>query len=105
MAQTGTEELEALIAQSSLGTLGARMLRNRTDPAVAERIGALIGRVRVLVLGGDGYCGWPTSLYLSDRGYEVTILDNLSRRDIDNQLGTASLTPIQPDRRAAARLA
>jgi UDP-sulfoquinovose synthase len=96
MAEIGTDEVVALIEQSSLGTAGARMARARTDPAVAQRIGDLIGKVRVLVLGGDGYCGWPTSLYLSERGYEVTILDNLSRRDIDNQLGTASLTPIRP---------
>jgi UDP-sulfoquinovose synthase len=96
MTETGAEEFDALIEQSSLGTPGARMLRTRTDPAVAERIRDLIGKVRVLVLGGDGYCGWPTALYLSDRGYEVTILDNLSRRSIDNRLGTASLTPIRP---------
>src|SRR5579859_5583920 len=52
--------------------------------------------MRVLVLGGDGFCGWPTSLYLSDRGHEVTILDNLSRRNIDNELEVESLTPIRP---------
>jgi UDP-sulfoquinovose synthase len=50
--------------------------------------------MRVLVLGGDGFCGWPTSLYLSDRGHDVTILDNLSRRKIDIDLEVASLTPI-----------
>jgi UDP-sulfoquinovose synthase len=52
--------------------------------------------MRVLVLGGDGFCGWPTSLYLSDRSHDVTILDNLSRRDIDNELEVQSLTPISP---------
>jgi UDP-sulfoquinovose synthase len=52
--------------------------------------------MRVLVLGGDGFCGWPTSLYLSDRGHDVTILDNLSRRNIDNELEVQSLTPIRP---------
>src|ERR1700678_2540723 len=52
--------------------------------------------MRVLVLGGDGFCGWPTSLYLSDRGHEVTILDNLSRRKIDIDLEVESLTPIVP---------
>ncbi|HKR70853.1 MAG TPA: NAD-dependent epimerase/dehydratase family protein [Streptosporangiaceae bacterium] len=52
--------------------------------------------MRVLVLGGDGFCGWPTSLYLSDRGHDVTILDNLSRRNIDNELEVQSLTPITP---------
>jgi UDP-sulfoquinovose synthase len=52
--------------------------------------------MRVLVLGGDGFCGWPTSLYLSDRGHDVTILDNLSRRKIDVELEVDSLTPIRP---------
>src|SRR5215469_17030805 len=52
--------------------------------------------MRVMVLGGDGFCGWPTSLYLSDRGYEVTIVDNLSRRKIDVELEVESLTPIRP---------
>ena len=47
------------------------------------------------VLGGDGFCGWPTSLYFSERGMKVTILDNFSRRKIDDQLGVASLTPIR----------
>jgi len=52
--------------------------------------------MRVLVLGGDGFCGWPTSLYLSDRGHDVTIADNLSRRKIDVELEVDSLTPIRP---------
>ncbi|MBO0772204.1 MAG: NAD-dependent epimerase/dehydratase family protein [Actinobacteria bacterium] len=52
--------------------------------------------MRVLVLGGDGFCGWPTSLYLSDRGHDVTIVDNLSRRKIDVELEVGSLTPIRP---------
>jgi UDP-sulfoquinovose synthase len=50
--------------------------------------------MKVFVLGGDGFCGWPTSLYLSKRGYDVTIIDNLSRRKIDIELGVQSLTPI-----------
>ncbi|WP_310621388.1 NAD-dependent epimerase/dehydratase family protein [Flexibacterium corallicola] len=49
---------------------------------------------KVLVLGGDGFCGWPTSLYLSSLGYEIIILDNLSRRKIDIDLEVSSLTPI-----------
>jgi UDP-sulfoquinovose synthase len=51
--------------------------------------------MRVLVLGGDGFCGWPTSLYLSDRGHDITIVDNLSRRKIDVELEVESLTPIR----------
>ena len=49
---------------------------------------------KVIVLGGDGFCGWPTSLYLSDKGHEIIIVDNLSRRKIDVELGCDSLTPI-----------
>jgi UDP-sulfoquinovose synthase len=52
--------------------------------------------MRVLVLGGDGFCGWPTSLYLSDRGHDITVVDNLSRRKIDIELEVDSLTPIRP---------
>ncbi|MDA8288251.1 MAG: NAD-dependent epimerase/dehydratase family protein [Actinomycetota bacterium] len=52
--------------------------------------------MRVLVLGGDGFCGWPTSLHLSDLGHDVVIVDNLSRRNIDNELEVSSLTPITP---------
>ncbi len=50
--------------------------------------------MKVLILGGDGFCGWPTSLHLSSKGHDVLIVDNLSRRNIDNQLETSSLTPI-----------
>ena len=52
--------------------------------------------MKVLVLGGDGFCGWPTALHLSARGWDVVIVDNLSRRDIDNELEVGSLTPIRP---------
>jgi UDP-sulfoquinovose synthase len=52
--------------------------------------------MKVLVLGGDGFCGWPTSLHLSAQGYEVAIVDNLSRRKIDVELECESLTPIRP---------
>jgi UDP-sulfoquinovose synthase len=54
------------------------------------------GKLRILVLGGDGFCGWPTSLYLSDKGHDVVIVDDLSRRNIDNELEVGSLTPIAP---------
>jgi UDP-sulfoquinovose synthase len=50
--------------------------------------------MKIAVLGGDGFCGWPTSLHLSDAGHEVHILDNLSRRWIDTELGVQSLTPM-----------
>ncbi|MEE2996199.1 MAG: NAD-dependent epimerase/dehydratase family protein [Pseudomonadota bacterium] len=52
--------------------------------------------MKVLILGGDGFCGWPTALHLSEGGAEVVIVDNLSRRNIDNELEIQSLTPIRP---------
>ena len=52
--------------------------------------------MRLLILGGDGFCGWPTSLHLSALGHDVAIVDNLSRRKIDNELECESLTPIRP---------
>ncbi len=51
--------------------------------------------MRILVLGGDGFCGWPTALHLSQKGHDIVIVDNLSRRNIDNELEVQSLTPIQ----------
>ena len=50
--------------------------------------------MKIIVFGGDGFCGWPTSLHLSNLGHEVKIVDNLSRRNIDNELECQSLTPI-----------
>lgn len=50
--------------------------------------------MKIAVLGGDGYCGWPTALHLSAAGHDVCIVDSLIRRDWDVELGAASLTPI-----------
>lgn len=50
--------------------------------------------MKIIILGGDGFCGWPTALHLSNVGHDIVIVDNLSRRNIDNELGTNSLTPI-----------
>ncbi len=52
--------------------------------------------MKVLVIGGDGYCGWATALHLSNRGYDVAILDSLARRHWDDKLGVGTLTPIAP---------
>src|SRR5437762_9709278 len=52
--------------------------------------------MRILVLGGDGYCGWPTALYLSRKGHEVAVADNFLRRLWDHELGAMTLTPIAP---------
>ncbi|MGG1686066.1 NAD-dependent epimerase/dehydratase family protein [Pseudalkalibacillus sp. NRS-1564] len=52
--------------------------------------------MRIIVAGGDGFCGWPTALYLSKQGHEVTIIDNMVRRKWDDELRSNSLTPILP---------
>jgi UDP-sulfoquinovose synthase len=52
--------------------------------------------MKICVLGGDGYCGWATALYLSKRGHSVAIVDNFIRRQWDFELGAQTLTPIQP---------
>ncbi|EHK80084.1 NAD-dependent epimerase/dehydratase family protein [Saccharomonospora azurea] len=59
--------------------------------------------MRVLVLGGDGYLGWPTALHLSDCGHDVAVVDNYARRKYDEELGSQSLVPIEDlDTRVAA---
>lgn len=59
--------------------------------------------MRILILGGDGYLGWPTAMYLSAREHEIELVDNYTRRTMHTERGTASLTPIRPmnDRVAA----
>jgi len=50
--------------------------------------------MRIAIFGGDGFIGWPTTLHLSNLGHSVTVVDNLSRRWIDTELGVQSLTPM-----------
>lgn len=52
--------------------------------------------MKIAVLGGDGYCGWATALYLSQKGHAVAIIDNFMRRQWDHELGAQTLTPIRP---------
>ena len=52
--------------------------------------------MRIGILGGDGYCGWATALYLSAKGHTVAIVDNFARRQWDYELGVQTLTPIRP---------
>ena len=52
--------------------------------------------MKIAVLGGDGYCGWATALYLSGKGHNVAIVDNFVRRLWDHELSAQTLTPIQP---------
>ncbi len=51
--------------------------------------------MRILVLGGDGYLGWPTALHLSRRGHDVGVVDNFARRQYDFEMGVDSLVPIR----------
>src|SRR5690606_8444423 len=86
--------LRALSARPERGV--RREPRARCGSSEAKRPRAPGGTMKVFVLGGDGFCGWPTSLHLSQLGHDVVVLDNLSRRNIDNELEAGSLTPIQP---------
>ena len=52
--------------------------------------------MRIAVLGGDGFCGWATALYLAGKGHSIAIIDNFSRRLWDYELGVQTLTPIRP---------
>lgn len=65
-----------------------------TSPSTSSTTVSNASPKKIIVLGGDGFCGWPTSLYLSEQGHEVIIVDNLSRRKVDVELGCDSLTPI-----------
>ncbi len=59
--------------------------------------------MRILVLGGDGYLGWPTAIHLSAAGHEVGVADNFARRSYDEEMGVDSLIPIATlDERLAA---
>ena len=51
--------------------------------------------MKIMVLGGDGYLGWPTALHLSECGHEVAVVDNFAHRAFDLELGTGSLVPIE----------
>jgi len=77
-------------------SFGVSTRRRSSSSLFMQAVNGAAEKKTVIVLGGDGFCGWPTSLYLSDIGHDVVIVDNLSRRNIDNELGCSSLTPIQP---------
>ncbi len=50
--------------------------------------------MQILVLGGDGYLGWPTALHLAAAGHDVAVCDNYARRGYDEEMGVESLVPI-----------
>jgi UDP-sulfoquinovose synthase len=72
----------------------ALMGKHRPARAAATGLSAM-NMKKIIVLGGDGFCGWPTTLYLADQGHDVVCVDNLSRRYIDTEMGCDSLTPIK----------
>jgi UDP-sulfoquinovose synthase len=59
--------------------------------------------MRILILGGDGYLGWPTAMHFSDQGHDVHLVDNYLRRRSHRENGTGSLLPIGPDLNARVR--
>ena len=83
----------SVITKSSTSTAATYDFALNAEAVAATTNGT--DKKKVIILGGDGFCGWPTSLYLSDQGHDVVIVDNLSRRNIDTELGCDSLTPIQ----------
>jgi len=83
----------SLAYNTVFGMLGENDTAYTLHATIVEEV--MSSSKKVIILGGDGFCGWPTSLYLSDRGHDVVIVDNLSRRKIDVELGCESLTPIQ----------
>ena len=58
--------------------------------------------MQILVLGGDGYLGWPTALHLSAAGHDVAVNDNFARRGYDEEMGVGSLVPIARTTSAAS---
>jgi hypothetical protein len=96
-AGVSTANANAGISSSIITTHSALFAEASSSHTVANGSSnaAAKDKKKVIVLGGDGFCGWPTALYLSDQGHDVVIVDNLSRRNIDVELGCDSLTPIQ----------
>mmetsp|Transcript_17741 Transcript_17741/g.36821 ORF Transcript_17741/g.36821 Transcript_17741/m.36821 type:complete len:504 (+) Transcript_17741:136-1647(+) len=83
----------AVIRPSRLRIGGVRRTHGQRNLTVMEAT-STSSLKKIVVLGGDGFCGWPTALYLSELGHDVIIVDNLSRRMIDVELACDSLTPI-----------
>jgi UDP-sulfoquinovose synthase len=81
------EGANGLYLFDQMGTLGGK-------PNGLEDL--LVSKMNIAVLGGDGYCGWATALYLSSKGHSVAIVDNFVRRQWDHELGVDTLTPIRP---------
>jgi len=101
VASTFSSGARAIGGQREQRYVGAKALATEEKPGITlDNSGK--GK-RVLVVGGDGYCGWASALHLSARGYEVAIMDNLARRAWDQQLGYDSLTPISSIHKRVAK--
>lgn len=83
---------KCVIGASAVST--SQEAKTQNDSGSQQTTDGASTRKKVMVIGGDGYCGWATALHLSNKGYEVAIVDNLIRRLFDDQLGLDSLTPI-----------
>jgi len=83
-------------SSSRTAQLSLKKFQLNAESVASDGVANGTDKKKIIVLGGDGFCGWPTSLYLSDQGHDVVVVDNLSRRNIDTELGCDSLTPIQP---------
>ena len=86
---------------------GACALRERADvrrdrPPASRRVRGAHGIMRVLILGGDGYLGWPTAMRLAARGDDVMVVDNYLHRRLARETASEALvpTPMLPDRAA-----
>src|SRR5205814_6326771 len=83
------------------------VVRRIQSPLLASRASSKgTESMRILILGGDGYLGWPTAMYFSKRGHDVHVIDSYLRRRAHAEQGTDSLTPIPaslPERAAAWR--
>mmetsp|Transcript_30666 Transcript_30666/g.66950 ORF Transcript_30666/g.66950 Transcript_30666/m.66950 type:complete len:483 (-) Transcript_30666:179-1627(-) len=90
-AKVGAQQKAQRVQKASKTVSMAATVSNGIDAETAKTGG---GGQRVMIIGGDGYCGWATALHLSNKGYEVAIVDSLIRRHMDAQCGTQTLTPI-----------
>jgi len=59
--------------------------------------------MKVMILGGDGYLGWPTAMYLSLKGFEVAVIDSMVKRRWEAEVGVEPLTPVPTLRRRIRR--
>src|SRR5439155_12732039 len=84
----------ARLGSSSRCGCYASAVESNVQSSPAKRAGGDL-RMRILVLGGDGYLGWPTAMHLANRGHDVAVVDSFHRRLWDHEIGADSLIPIE----------